>query len=184
MLPEVPPSEYTVKQVGWQLLDGNSSRLKTWGYSAEIPAEMLEVFFAPKEREKRAESNRRRAGETVRAACGRSARLSSCGRECPLGTICSKIVPEAASLTLATSFTLRKNRPQLFLTPRVKRQCSDCGLHFAGSGLAEGLYIRAVVGTGRRYSVGTPRTRATYQSSLSPVWPTGPEGGRLRWRPA
>ena len=145
-----------------RLLDGNSSRLKSWGYSAEIPAEKLKVFSRRREREKRAESNRRRAGETVRVACGRSKRLVGRERECPLGTICSKCVPEAARKALATSFTLRKNRPQLFLTPRVKRQCKECVLLFAGSGSTEGLYIpavmRAVVGArsgcqglGRKY---------------------------------
>ena len=93
-----------------------------------------------------------------------------------------EVAPEDASKALATSFTLRKNRPQLFLTPRVKRYCAKDVLLFASSELTEGLYIRAVVGAGRRYSVGAPRTRASYQTSLSPVWPTDPEGGRLRWR--
>ena len=101
----------------------------------------------------------RRAGETVRAACGRSKRLVGRERECPLGTICSKIVPEAASLPLATSFTLRKNRPQLFLTPRVKRQCDEWALPFAGSELTGGIYIPAVVGGSREYSVGMPGIR-------------------------
>ena len=54
----------------------------------------------------------------------------------------------------------QKTKPQLFLTPRVKRKCENCGLPFAGSGLAEGLYIPAVVGGGRENSVGTPGTRA------------------------
>ena len=47
------PSEYVVRQVGWQLLDGNSSRLKIWGYSAGIPAEMLKFFSRREEREKK-----------------------------------------------------------------------------------------------------------------------------------
>ena len=40
----------------------------------------------------------------------------------------------------------QKTQPQLFLTPRVKRQCDEWDLPFAGSEPAGGIYIPAVVG--------------------------------------
>ena len=39
-------TEMMAKDIPGRLPDGNSSRLNIWGYSAEIPAEMLKVFFA------------------------------------------------------------------------------------------------------------------------------------------
>ena len=155
MLPGVPPSEYVVRHVDWQLLDGNSSGLKTWGYSAEIPAEKLEVFFAPKEREKRAESNRRRAGETARKTCGRSARLSSCGRECPLGLCFSpgrtknRFLPVSSKNTAPTLSDAASEEVVRRLRPTLRGERANRGfIYSSGSGNWEWVISRGTANSG------------------------------------
>ena len=154
MLPEVPPSGYAVRQVGWQLLDGNSSGLKTWGYSAEIPAELLEVFSRQRSAKKERKvigAERERPRERPAAAL----------RDYQVAGVSVRLVYVFLRGRTKNGFcpSPQKTQPQLFLTPRVKRRCDEWVLPFAGSVRTEGLYIRAVVRDGREYSVGMSGTR-------------------------